>query len=306
VGTARRLARRIVVAFIAALVAACAQFPDKVCVGLGTAGYVSQDAAAYAALYLPYAKMAELSYTDSPGCPAEAGPRGWTCRFGTDAIGLCPARAVCAPGLAIQVWRKEGCGEAVIAFQGTNWTQLGDVLSNFRWFFRTSQLDEYTQVQFALRKIVARIRAECAKAPIIATGRSLGGGLAQFAGYLDPQIKYVYAFDPSPVTAYFQVPPKIRERTVQYLGIDRVYETGEALSFPRHLISGMFPASDCRPLVRTVQFNIPAPPSLVARHSMQVLVHAFENAPQVSGHLPDGFTEARKCRKTASGGAGNE
>ena len=59
-----RWCSRLSMAVLAALaLAACTQ-PGKVSVGIGTAAYVPQDAHPYAALYLPYAEMATLAYTD--------------------------------------------------------------------------------------------------------------------------------------------------------------------------------------------------------------------------------------------------
>lgn len=291
---------------LGAVLSACAGGPGKVSVGVGTAAYEPKDEKPFAALYLPYARMAQLAYDNDAGlCPA-GGPQNWTCKWGLPDFKVCPPGRDCASGLGFHVWTNggspRGCREAVIAFRGTDWGELGDMLSNFRWFWRTAQADEYEQVKFAIKAIVSRARSACPNGAIIAVGHSLGGGLAQFAAYLDPRINYVYAFNPSPVTAFLSVPDraKVRKRA---LGIDRVYESGEILSLPRYLTSGLFPTSSCRPYVRIVRFNVFAPPGLLNRHRIAVLVEGFKQAggEQPQPTLPTGFRAARTCTVVIDG-----
>ncbi len=96
------------------------------------------------------------------------------------------------------------------------------------------------------------------KARIVSTGHSLGGGLAQFVALATksggPQIAKVFAFDPSPVTGAHLVDKQLREGNARGLTVDRIYESGEILSYARGLIQQYPPAtSRCDPLVRTVE-----------------------------------------------------
>jgi hypothetical protein len=164
-GSARALALTAT-GFLA--LAACAQLPNQVDVGVGTAGYVGKEASLYAALYKPYAQMSALAYLDPPAltsderrCPDAKKLRdpkivdashtaednlalagwledltrgGWTCiRSHSGAIG-CPPNVPCAGGLFAMAWRRKDCSEVVIAFRGTVAGDRGDWESNLRWF----------------------------------------------------------------------------------------------------------------------------------------------------------------------------
>ena len=212
----------------AALVAGCATRPDKVGVNVGVGLIKQEPAADYAALYLPYAKMASIAYTDleflvpsgpRQFCPdrhrlahlnADTKPQrarnpdnlrwlieleraGWRCIYALNDPDECPTPGCNPlPGLELHVWMK-GC-EAVIAIRGTDSEQEGDWKSNLRWFLLPLNLfDEYRQVEFHMRTILRKIRQNCPSAHIIATGHSLGGGLAQHAAYASGgAIPYVY------------------------------------------------------------------------------------------------------------------
>ena len=154
----------------------------------------------------------------------------WSCRFGhVGPYGCKPGAPRCLDGLEYHVWRRGRCGEAVIAFRGTDANEIGDWLSNFRWFIARRLFDQYDQVQKAVPDIIGKVNGVgCSARLIVATGHSLGGGLAQHAGYADKRIEYVYAFDPSPVTAFFGVPLPVRSAATEHLGIDRVYEAARS------------------------------------------------------------------------------
>lgn len=327
------IARLLAAALVCLTAAGCAFNPQKVSVGIGTAAYVPEDAKPYAALYLPYAEMASLAYTDmqflvpqgtGTNCPDEARLRDptlvdarhpaadnlrlarwldalnrhWKCLSGAIGSQNCPRVVKCVEGLQYQVWRRKDCREAVIAFRGTDAGDIGDWLSNFRWFLARRPFDQYDQVQQAIRGIIDGIgRPGCHPRHIIATGHSLGGGLAQHVAYADSRIDYVYGFDPSPVTAFFGVPVPVRMAAAEKLGIDRVYEAGEILSLPRYLISGVFPTSPCRPRVRIVRFSTATAPSLVERHRINNLTMGLERlaAQGKPRRLPVAYNEARTC-----------
>ena len=123
------------------------------------------------------------------------------------------------------------------------------------------KFDQYAQVQAHITDIVARIKHNgCSGAGtlFVSAGHSLGGGLAQQAAYADAKnsIHYVYAFDPSPVTGFFDVSDLVREHSTHGLGIDRAYQAGEVLALPRLLIENIFPPPDCNPRIRSVRFNV--------------------------------------------------
>lgn len=233
----------------------------------------------------------------------------WECRFGMLGSLPCPPRlAGCVPasGLEFHVWRRmdsSGCREVVIAFRGTDRNDLGDWQANFRWFHRLKpNFDQYDQVREHIRQIVARVENHGCGGPgvMVATaGHSLGGGLAQQAAYADARIRYVYAFDPSPVTGFFDVAEMLRQHNTIGQGIDRAYEGGEILQIPRHIIEGHFMPPACDPRVRHVRFNL-LTGSAVAQHSMDGLTENMRisarepgaDARRVAGHVA-----ARECSR---------
>ena len=295
---------------LAGLTIACsAQAADHVRINIGTGLIEQRPASDYAALYLPYAKMSSIAYTDgkfltpgsarNPNCPdptrlatlpmdtpdqamrkpnnvkwlTELRNEGWGCRFGLNSPPGCPpGTKPCTPvpGLELHVWMK-GC-EAVIAFRGTDNDQWGDWVSNFRTFLARHLFDQYRQVQFHMPEILKRIRNVCPSAHIVVTGHSLGGGLAQQAAYAaGGAIVYVYAFNPSPVIGYFDVPPERRIKARQTLGIDYVFEAGEVLGAPRYIIGGFINPQPCHPRMRIVRFNTILSGSGITQHAMQSL-----------------------------------
>jgi hypothetical protein len=311
----------------------CTQAPNQADVGIGTAGYLPQAAAPYAALYKPYAQMSALAYTDPQfrttdgrGCPdamklrdpALADARhsvadnallaawlddlnaaGWTClRSHAGAVG-CPAGKECVQGLDVTGWKRGRCDEVAIAFRGSDAGDRGDWASNLRWFMRGAKFDQYDQVRRVISMAVDRIeQGGCPVGRIVTTGHSLGGGLAQQAAFAEPRINYVYAFDPSPVVGLFDVAARKRMRATEKLGIDRVYELGEALAVTRALSSGIYATSQCQPRIRTVRFSTLPGGNRRERHSIVGLTRgivALAKDVPAGAALPYAYEEARGC-----------
>jgi hypothetical protein len=326
------------------LAACAVQARDQVYVGVDSRIPQAARARDYAALYAPYAMMVTLAYTNPSGldelqhCPSydnlgNAPPgesqrdaefritarrwvkdlkrRGWECRFGIYGNLPCPKmlwRSGCHPvsGLEFHIWRRmvKGHCEAVIAFRGTDKGDLGDWISNFRWFYRVvPRFDQYAQVQTHITNIVREIKKHGCNGPgtqIVTAGHSLGGGLAQQAAYADADgdIHYVYGFDPSPVTGFFDVSEYLREHSTEKLGVDRAFERGEILALPRMIIENIFPPTACRPRIRIVRFNLLSGLP-VAQHSIQELTRKLLKEAAKPGADPrrvDGSLEARTCK----------
>jgi Alpha/beta hydrolase family len=251
-----------------------------------------QKAGPVAARVLPYALLAEESYDSDVYRNHAAAPRALICAAGDkdcdaraederaarwlsewryvwscdtpDACGVrTPAKSAPVDGLGVQIWARKGvpCPEAVIAFRGTVGGDKGDWESNFHWILRAFPIyDQYDQVRDHVRDFIGRLeRDKCYRAgrtEVIAVGHSLGGGLAQLAAYSDSRIRRVYAFDPSMVTGYYSVDPPNRDRNVQGLRMERIYEFGEVLAYGRLIMLHYIPLSPCNPRVVSVRFRV--------------------------------------------------
>lgn len=124
--------------------------------------------------------------------------------------------------------------EAVIAFRGTEnrpGQMYNDWRSNFAAFFGFEP-DQYAVARQHMAPLIdelARVLApQGGEARIFVTGHSLGGGLAQQAGYLSKKVKEVYTFNTTPVTNWSQLRLKGLVRNA-YPIIHRVYHGGEFL-----------------------------------------------------------------------------
>jgi pimeloyl-ACP methyl ester carboxylesterase len=252
-----------------------------------------QKAGPVAARVLPYALLAEQSYdpdvytthgiapraiacsADDKDCEARADDlraarwlREWRYVWSCDGPDACGVRmrgqsGPIADGLGVQIWARRGvrCPDAVIAFRGTVGGDKGDWESNFHWILRAFPIyDQYDQVRDHIGDFIGRLEADnCYRkgaTEIVAVGHSLGGGLAQLAAYSDSRIRRVYAFDPSMVTGFYSVNPPNRDRNVQGLGIERVYEFGEVLAYGRLIMLHYIPLSPCNPRVVSVRFRV--------------------------------------------------
>ena len=264
-----------------------------------------QKAGPVAARVLPYGLLAEQSYNPTVYATHEIAPRAsacgaddprdcdtgadderatrwlnewryvWSCD-GPDECGVrTPGQSAPVGGLGVQIWARKGiaCPEAVIAVRGTVGGDKGDWESNFHWILRAFPIyDQYDQVRDHIVDLIAHIeRDRCYRkgsTEIVAVGHSLGGGLAQLAAYSDASIRRVYAFDPSMVTGFYSVDPPNRDRNVQGLGIERVYEFGEVLAYGRLIMLHYIPLSPCNPRVVSVRFRVFQGVAPIALHSL--------------------------------------
>jgi pimeloyl-ACP methyl ester carboxylesterase len=240
----------------------------------------------------------------------------WECHFGHFGSLGCPTRnpdCNASTGLEFHVWRRMdgGCREVVIAFRGTDRKDRGDWQSNFRWVKRlVPRFDQYDQVREHIGRVVQQIeRGGCngAGTRFVSVGHSLGGGLAQQAAYAHPRIRYVYAFDPSPVTGFFDISELLRDKHMHRLGIDRAYESGEILALPRHILEDIYPPAACGPSVRTIRFNLLSGRP-VSQHSIQDLADQMHemarkqrSAARLRGeHAASGYPHAVGCSVLAA------
>jgi pimeloyl-ACP methyl ester carboxylesterase len=233
----------------------------------------------------------------------------WHCLFGE--IGpQCPMRyrnCGAVDGLELHVWGRFDpvCTHVVVAFRGSDPNDTGDWISNFRWFVKSaSRPDQYDQVRAHIADIVQRAKDRgCHRATFVAVGHSLGGGLAQHAAYGHRDLRYVYAFDPSPVTGFFDFAAALRENNTKGHGIDRIYEGGEILALPRAIVSVIFPPSACDPRVRTVRFNTISTGSPALQHDMASLTQNMIKMPARPGGpapIPLGYRDAARCSQPAA------
>jgi hypothetical protein len=300
----------------------------SVVVRIGTGYDKRYSAASYAKLYAPYAQFSTLAYVDPANsgqksgqavCPVPSRLKGnelrwfnslrkagWTCVHGHAGV-LCPeGQGNCfgIGGLQFHVWQRasEKGAECAVVFRGTDRNELGDWVSNFRWFLWMLPLnDQYGQVGTNIKAIVDK---GCKRnVNVIAAGHSLGGGLAQHAAFNEPRFKRVYAFDSSPVTGMFEELRGDRLRDQRKGGslvINRVHETGEILATPRYLIGGFINPRNCHPFVRTVRFNTIAIGLPSNQHAIDKLAQNMERIGRGADakDVKKIRTEGRDCKPT--------
>jgi hypothetical protein len=182
-------------------------------------------------------------------------------------------------GLTYDVWVRELPGQAplaVLVFRGTNFQELNDWLANGRPLTNTpGRWDQYEQVRALTPVLVARLDAAYGgKERIFAAGHSLGGGLAQHAGYTCRDVEKVFAFNSSPLTGFYDVKKQERIGLGQGRRAFMVNESAEVLTLPRLLPELLRDIAKKEDVV-TVRYNFSAKPDalrLVRQHDMQRLV----------------------------------
>jgi hypothetical protein len=193
--------------------------------------------------------------------------------------------------LRVQVWERNDPPAVAVTFGGTVFNNDADWRANLRWFI-PGQRDEYTDVvqkfapAFGLelkRRSQSMTAARFSELTLFSTGHSLGGGLAQQFAYSVPldcvkRVKQVYAFDPSPVTGFFSVEPKLRDENKKGLLIDRIYERGEILALLRSLTSLFYKPSTINAAIRGVRYWLFDAWNPIAAHSIVELAEKIDAA----------------------------
>lgn len=118
--------------------------------------------------------------------------------------------------------------EAIIVFRGTEGPSLRDWIANLSNVTGVEPLQYRRSLQELERLFAELEKPQYRGVSIYAAGHSLGGGLAQQAGYRFKQIKAVYAFNSSPVTNWSWMAIN-DEITQDWPVIYRLFHTGEAL-----------------------------------------------------------------------------
>lgn len=196
------------------------------------------------------------------------------------------------PGLEFSVWKSRGkqSSEIVIVFRGTNLAQWGDWYSNFRWVTKYNSLvaDQYEQTKTIVNYLIPILRRDFGSTiSISAAGHSLGGGLAQQAGFSTPHISKVFAFASSPVTGEYGYKGLKTAENSKGLKIYLLNESGEVMAAGRWLHRQLFELPRQNPRVVELLFSYQqafykpvGSENFISQHNMQVfsckLIDQFE------------------------------
>jgi uncharacterized protein DUF6792 len=197
-------------------------------------------------------------------------------------------------GFEMQVWAKESDRTeplAVLVFRGTNFESFSDWLANLRWFIRPFTFDQYDYTMAMVPKLVSAIQEhykDKGVVEIMATGHSLGGGLAQQAGYVSPDIEKVYAFAPSPVTGFFSVEPADRQKNKTGMEIYRVFEHGEVLAYLRWFMKGLMPIDPVDPKIVEIRYNLFSDGNMLKQHGMKDFACALKEIAETASRQAGG------------------
>lgn len=177
-------------------------------------------------------------------------------------------------GLGYEIWTTnyQGGTAAVLMFRGTRGLKgWEDWFANCRWLtkFIPFTWDQYDHTHHIAGPAVATLKQRFGdKLRIFSAGHSLGGGLAQHAGYSVQDIKTIYVFNTSPITGFYSLPKEDREHNAKQMRILRIYEHGEILAYFRLVMRFFYPISYRNPSITEVRFNFGQGDG-IAQHNME-------------------------------------
>lgn len=209
-------------------------------------------------------------------------PKGWQPCI--DAPAEVSLGGVQIKGLKFQLWENTEEKIVVIAFRGTRFTKLQDWYANFHFLnrFVPKIYDHYDRAQ-AYMPILEKYALEKfgTEVTLIATGHSLGGGLAQHAGYSSEMLNLVYAFNASPITGYRSVNKVKRNKNKRQLKIIRAFEHGEVLAYLRFFMRKAVSLPLTEPEIHEYRFNFMQRDGITS-HSMERFARSiirYSNSP---------------------------
>jgi hypothetical protein len=166
--------------------------------------------------------------------------------------------------------------EAVIAFRGTEirpGQTYGDWRSNLAAFFGFEPA-QYAAARLRMVPLVDELAAvldpKGPDARIYVTGHSLGGGLAQQAGYMSKSVKEVFTFNTTPVTNWSQLRLLKQVKNANPI-FHRIYHGGEFLEKVRFVATS---ATDARFGRHDIGLQLKARTNF-SGHSIQIIACSF-------------------------------
>lgn len=186
------------------------------------------------ALYVDCAILSSNIYVKDPSARLKT---TWKQIDNIDNIDIESVNNISNNKLGIEVWGDEESKTIAIVFRGTVHS-LSSWNANFHWLSKFLPIkNQYEETQALIPDLVSQITAQIGlDYTIITTGHSLGGGLAQYANYLDKNIRYSFVFNSSPVTGWRDVKWNDRQSNTIDSRIYRLYERGEILQFLRFFV----------------------------------------------------------------------